>query len=136
VQHVHTAQLTWQVRSTRLVNALLFNICDWQVKFINRPDMEVVCTSETSAHLNVTTPHYIPEDSKLHTYHSENLKSHLFMIISLVSSVMVSFTSWFTCPSYKLLMNLTVNLAWQQFYGHASHSRQTKPWCKNCAFLL
>jgi hypothetical protein len=39
--------------------------------------MEVVRTSETSAKFNVTTQRYIPEDSKLHTHHRENLKSHI-----------------------------------------------------------
>jgi hypothetical protein len=37
--------------------------------------MEAVRTSETSINFNVTTRHYIPEDSKLHTRHRENLKS-------------------------------------------------------------
>jgi hypothetical protein len=39
--------------------------------------MKAVYTSETSAHFNVTTWHYIPEDSKLHTHCHENLKSHI-----------------------------------------------------------
>jgi hypothetical protein len=39
--------------------------------------MEAVCTSETSVNFNVTTCHYTPEDSKLHTCRCENLKSHM-----------------------------------------------------------
>jgi hypothetical protein len=36
-----------------------------------------MCTaSETSVNLNVITWHYIPEDTKFHTRHRENLKSH------------------------------------------------------------
>jgi hypothetical protein len=38
--------------------------------------MEAVHTSETSVNTNLTTRRYIPEDSKLHTYRRENLKSH------------------------------------------------------------
>jgi hypothetical protein len=38
--------------------------------------MNAVRIFETSAHFNVTTRRYIPEDSKLHTRHHENLKSH------------------------------------------------------------
>jgi hypothetical protein len=38
--------------------------------------MDAVCTSETSVIFNVTTRCYIPEDSKLHSSRSENLKSH------------------------------------------------------------
>jgi hypothetical protein len=37
--------------------------------------MEAVRTAETSAHFNVTTRRYIPEDCKLHTRRRENLKS-------------------------------------------------------------
>jgi len=39
--------------------------------------MEVVRTSETSVNNYLTTRHYIPEDSKLHTRRRENLKSHI-----------------------------------------------------------
>jgi hypothetical protein len=39
--------------------------------------MEAVCTPETLVNFNVTTKCYIPEDSKLHTRHCENLKSHM-----------------------------------------------------------
>jgi hypothetical protein len=38
--------------------------------------MEAVRTSETSDNIYLTTWHYIPEDSKLHTRHHENLKSY------------------------------------------------------------
>jgi hypothetical protein len=38
--------------------------------------MEAVRTSETSVHFKVTTRRYIPEGSKLHTRHRENVKSH------------------------------------------------------------
>jgi hypothetical protein len=38
--------------------------------------MEAVCTSETSVNYNVITRCHIPEGSKLHTRHLENLKSH------------------------------------------------------------
>jgi hypothetical protein len=38
--------------------------------------IEAVRTSETSVNFTLTTRRYIPEDSKLHTRHSENRKSH------------------------------------------------------------
>jgi hypothetical protein len=38
--------------------------------------MEAVRTSKTVVNFNVTTQRYIPEDSKVHTHHRENLKSH------------------------------------------------------------
>jgi hypothetical protein len=38
--------------------------------------MEAVHNPETLVYFNVTTWH-IPEDSKLHTHHRENLKSHI-----------------------------------------------------------
>jgi hypothetical protein len=44
--------------------------------------MEAVRTSESSVHFNVTTRRYIPEDSKLHTHHRENLKYHLEIKVS------------------------------------------------------
>jgi hypothetical protein len=43
--------------------------------------LEAVRTSETSVNFNVTTRHYILEDSKLYTRHRENLKSHICMLI-------------------------------------------------------
>jgi hypothetical protein len=43
---------------------------------IIRVMMEAVRTSEALVNFNVTTWHYILEDSKLHTRHCENLKSH------------------------------------------------------------
>jgi hypothetical protein len=42
--------------------------------------MEAERTSETSVNFNVTTLRYIPEDSKLHSHHRENLKSHIVLI--------------------------------------------------------
>jgi hypothetical protein len=42
--------------------------------------MEVVCTSETSVHVSVTTQRYIPEDSKLHARRRENLKISQFFL--------------------------------------------------------
>jgi hypothetical protein len=39
--------------------------------------MEAVRTSETSVNIYLTTGQYIPEESKLHTRRSENLKSEL-----------------------------------------------------------
>jgi hypothetical protein len=41
--------------------------------------MEAVRTSELSVNFNVTTRHYIPEDSKLHTHCRENLKFLKFL---------------------------------------------------------
>jgi hypothetical protein len=41
--------------------------------------MEAVRTSEKSVNFNVTTRHYISEDSKLHTRRRENLKSHILL---------------------------------------------------------
>jgi hypothetical protein len=38
--------------------------------------MEAVRTSETSVNFNMTTWRYIPGDSRLHSRHRENLKSH------------------------------------------------------------
>jgi hypothetical protein len=37
---------------------------------------------ETSINFSVTTWHYIPEDSHLHTYRRENLNSHIVSILS------------------------------------------------------
>jgi hypothetical protein len=42
---------------------------------------EAVRISETSAHLNVTTRRYIPEDCRLHTRHHENLKYHKLYVL-------------------------------------------------------
>jgi hypothetical protein len=39
--------------------------------------MEAVRTSETLVNFNVTTRHYIPEESKLRTRRRENLISHI-----------------------------------------------------------
>jgi hypothetical protein len=41
--------------------------------------MEAVRTSETSVNLNLTTPRYIPECSKLYTRPRENLKSGIYL---------------------------------------------------------
>jgi hypothetical protein len=41
---------------------------------------EAVRISEMSAIFNVTTWHYIPEDSKLHVHCRENLKSHMTVL--------------------------------------------------------
>jgi hypothetical protein len=38
--------------------------------------MKAVRTYNTSVNINVTTWHYIPEDSKLHTRRREKVKSH------------------------------------------------------------
>jgi hypothetical protein len=38
--------------------------------------MEAVRSDETSVNIYLTTWQYIPEDSKLHTRHRENLKCH------------------------------------------------------------
>jgi hypothetical protein len=38
--------------------------------------MEAAHTSETSDNIQLRTWQYIPEDSKLHTCHRENLKFH------------------------------------------------------------
>jgi hypothetical protein len=48
--------------------------------------METVRTSETPVHFNMTTQRYIPEDSKLHTFHRENLKSHTVSIRLFISN--------------------------------------------------
>jgi hypothetical protein len=42
---------------------------------------EAVRTSEMSVNFNEATRHYIPEDYKLHTRCSDNLKSHTAIII-------------------------------------------------------
>jgi hypothetical protein len=44
--------------------------------------MEAVCTFETSFNYSVITWRYIPEDTKLHTRHCKNLKSHILCISS------------------------------------------------------
>jgi hypothetical protein len=41
--------------------------------------MEALRSSETSAHFNVTTRRYIPQDSKHHTRRGENLKSYILL---------------------------------------------------------
>jgi hypothetical protein len=41
--------------------------------------MEAVHTSETSVNIYLTTWQYIPQDSKLHTHHCENLKPLLLL---------------------------------------------------------
>jgi hypothetical protein len=41
---------------------------------------EAVCTSETLVNIYLTTWQYIQKDSKLHTHHHENLKSHKALI--------------------------------------------------------
>jgi hypothetical protein len=48
--------------------------------------MEAVLTSETSVNFNVTTQHYIPEDSKVHTCRRKNLKCHMNMKSLLIYS--------------------------------------------------
>jgi hypothetical protein len=47
--------------------------------FLDRMMMETVRTSETLAHSNETSWHYIPEGSHRHTHYRENLKSHNFI---------------------------------------------------------
>jgi hypothetical protein len=42
--------------------------------------MEAVSTSEISVYSNKTTRRYIPEGSRLHIQHRENLKSHAILI--------------------------------------------------------
>jgi hypothetical protein len=41
--------------------------------------MEILCSSETSANFNQTSWHHIPEDSQLHSHH---IKSNTFVIYS------------------------------------------------------
>jgi hypothetical protein len=41
--------------------------------------MEAASTSEMVVNFYETTQRYNPEDSHLHTFHRENLKSHLFL---------------------------------------------------------
>jgi hypothetical protein len=45
--------------------------------------MEAVRTSEKSVNFNVPTWCYVPEDSKLHTRHHENLKCHKMITVWL-----------------------------------------------------
>jgi hypothetical protein len=75
-------------------------------------------TSETSVNFNVTTRRYIPEDAKLHTHRSENLKSHntkssltlseptfkstwLCYWWSISRSVLVSSPCWVSWPHFE-----------------------------------
>jgi hypothetical protein len=41
------------------------------------PEDEEICSSETSVDFQRTTRRYIPEDSTLHNYRCENLKSYM-----------------------------------------------------------
>jgi hypothetical protein len=49
--------------------------------------MGAVHTSETSVNFDVTTLHYIPEDSILHTSRHENLKCHLIQSCSYLQQL-------------------------------------------------
>jgi predicted enzyme involved in methoxymalonyl-ACP biosynthesis len=77
-----------EVRTTSIISAIIVL-------------MTVVRTSETSNNFNATTRRYIPEDSKLHTRHRENLKSHIQgrtasiirAMIALMKAVCISETS-------------------------------------------
>jgi hypothetical protein len=55
---------------------LLDCLCTFTVSIITLM-MEAVSSSETSVNIYQTTQCNIPEESHLHTNHSENLKSHL-----------------------------------------------------------
>jgi hypothetical protein len=55
-----------QVHTASIIRAIIIALME-----------EAVRTSETSVNFNVTTRHYIPEDSKLYTCHHENLKPHI-----------------------------------------------------------
>jgi hypothetical protein len=49
-----------------------------------------VRTSETSVKFNVTTRHYIPEDSKLFTRHRENLKPQILnWVLNLIGRKLI-----------------------------------------------
>jgi hypothetical protein len=56
----------------------MFLVILYMLRLRRRAMMEAVRTSETSINFNMTTRRYIPEDSKLHTRHRENLKFHMF----------------------------------------------------------
>jgi hypothetical protein len=43
--------------------------------------MEAVRTSETSVNIYLTTRHYIPEDSELHTRRRQNRISHVILTL-------------------------------------------------------
>jgi hypothetical protein len=62
--------------------------------------MEGVRISETSVNFNVTTRHYIPEDSKVHTRRRENLKSHKvrFQVLTAVNMNMTAYYDISTRP--------------------------------------
>jgi hypothetical protein len=59
------------------VKYMLTDISEVCTASIIRVMMEAVCTSEMSVNIYLTTQQYIPEDSKLHIRHHENLKSHI-----------------------------------------------------------
>jgi hypothetical protein len=53
---------------------------------IIRAMMEAARTSETSVDIQLRTRQYIPEDYELHTRRRENLKSHLFSVVTKLFS--------------------------------------------------
>jgi hypothetical protein len=63
--------------------------------FIIRAMMEAVRTSETSVNFDVAMRCYVPEESKLHTRHREDLKSHTVPTITnlMMEAVTTSETS-------------------------------------------
>jgi hypothetical protein len=56
--------------------------------------MDAVRTSETSVNFNVTTRHYLPKDSKLHTHRRRNLKSHRFIHARVLSRAQTVTALW------------------------------------------
>jgi hypothetical protein len=56
----------------------------WDVALGTTLMMEAASTSETLVNFYQTTWCNIPEDSHLHACHHENLKSHCYLIISIM----------------------------------------------------
>jgi hypothetical protein len=62
----------------RVVKLMLTNVSEVRtVSIIIALMMEAARTRETLVSINLTTRHYIEEDSKLHTRRRENFKSHI-----------------------------------------------------------
>jgi hypothetical protein len=80
MKHQSTSMWLHGATSKKTLNFILTAMRTWNLTY----------SSETSVHFNVTTRHYIPGDSKLHTRRRENLKSHLhFLLCSLRTTLRI-----------------------------------------------
>jgi len=72
--------------------------------------MEAVCTSETSVNFNETTTRHIPENSKLHTRHRENLKSYGLCLIRTLHVFSLNIGRGQTLPRFSTVSCLFVQV--------------------------